>query len=277
MVLCSKQIVSYKGEKMKEYNTSEMAKEFNIHPNTVRFYEDIEFLPKIPRKENGYRTYNQIHFEQLKLIRIGLKSELLQNGLRKQVIDIIKASAKGKYNEALELARIHLESINKEEKNAAEAIEIVENNFLKEIAEYSKTYTRKQVADYLELTIDTLRNWELNGLLRIKRKENGYRIYNEDDIKRIKIIRSLRCANFSLSAILRLLGNLDNDNNVDIKHIIDTPKENEDIVSVCDKLLTSLTNAKDECNKMIIQIKKIKKINVNDIEISFTFFYFFII
>lgn len=256
-----KQIVSYKGEKMKEYNTSEMAKEFNIHPNTVRFYEDIEFLPKIPRKENGYRTYNQIHFEQLKLIRIGLKSELLQNGLRKQVIDIIKASAKGKYNEALELARIHLESINKEEKNAAEAIEIVENNFLKEIAEYSKTYTRKQVADYLELTIDTLRNWELNGLLRIKRKENGYRIYNEDDIKRIKIIRSLRCANFSLSAILRLLGNLDNDNNVDIKHIIDTPKENEDIVSVCDKLLTSLTNAKDECNKMIIQIKKMKKIN----------------
>ena len=177
------------------------------------------------------------------------------------MIDIIKASAKGKYNEALELARIHLESINKEEKNAAEAIEIVENNFLKEIAEYSKTYTRKQVADYLELTIDTLRNWELNGLLRIKRKENGYRIYNEDDIKRIKIIRSLRCANFSLSAILRLLGNLDNENNVDIKHIIDTPKENEDIVSVCDKLLTSLTNAKDECNKMIIQIKKMKKIN----------------
>jgi DNA-binding transcriptional MerR regulator len=247
---------------MKEYNTSEIAKEFNIHPNTVRFYEDIEFLPQIPRKENGYRTYNQIHFEQLKLIRIGLKSELLQNGLRKQVIDIIKASAKGEYDEALELARKHLESISKEEKNAEEAIKIVENNLLKESVENSKTYTRKQLADYLELTIDTLRNWELNGLLRIKRKENGYRVYNEDDIKRIKIIRSLRCVNFSLSAILRLLGNLDNNNNnVDIKHIIDTPKENEDIVSVCDKLLTSLENAEDECNKMIIQIKKMKKIN----------------
>ena len=221
---------------MKEHNTSTIAKEFNIHPNTVRFYEEIVFLLQIPRKENGYRLYNQIHYEQLKLIRIGLKSELLQNGLRKQVIDIIKASAKGEFDEALELARKHLE-----------------NN--------SKTYTRKQLADYLELTIDTLRNWELNGLLRIKRKENGYRVYNEYDIKRIKIIRSLRCVNFSLSAILRLLRNLDNDNNVDIKHIIDTPKENEDIVSVCDKLLTSLENAEDECNKMIIQIKKMKKIN----------------
>ena len=93
------------------------------------------------------------------------------------------------------------ENISKEEKNAEEAIEIVENNLLKERVE------------------------------------------------------------FSLSAILRLLRNLDNDNNVDIKHIIDTPKENEDIVSVCDKLLTSLENAEDECNKMIIQIKKMKKIN----------------
>ena len=38
---------------MKEYNTSTIAKEFNIHPNTVRFYEKIGFLPQIPRKENG--------------------------------------------------------------------------------------------------------------------------------------------------------------------------------------------------------------------------------
>ena len=43
---------------MKEHNTSTIAKEFNIHPNTVRFYEKIGFLPQIPRKENGYRLYN---------------------------------------------------------------------------------------------------------------------------------------------------------------------------------------------------------------------------
>lgn len=155
---------------MKEYNTSTLAKEFNIHPNTVRFYEEIGFLPQIPRKENGYRLYNQIHYEQLKLIKIGLKSELLQNGLRKQVIGIIKVSAEGEYDKTLELAKEHLKSISKEEKNAKEAIRIVENNILKENEENIKTYTRKQVADYLELTIDTLRNWELNGLLTVKRK-----------------------------------------------------------------------------------------------------------
>lgn len=42
---------------MKEYNTSTIAKEFNIHPNTVGVYEEISFLPIIPRKENGYRVY----------------------------------------------------------------------------------------------------------------------------------------------------------------------------------------------------------------------------
>lgn len=246
---------------MKEYNTSEIAKRFNIHPNTVRFYEEIEFLPKIPRKENGYRVYTQIHFEQLRLIRTGLQSELLQNGLRKQVINIIKISAKGEYDKALELAKEHLESIRKEEINAEEAINIVENNILKEHLKNTKTYTRKEIADYLELTIDTLRNWELNGLLRIKRKENGYRIYNEEDIKKIKIIRALRCCNFSLSSILRLLQDLEKDINVDIKCTINTPKENEDIISVCDRLLTSLANAREECNKMIEQIEIMKKIN----------------
>ena len=197
------------GEKMKEYSTSTIAKEFNIHPNTVRFYEEIGFLPPIPRKENGYRVYSQIHYEQLKLIKIGLKSELLQNGLRKQVINIIKVSANGDYDRALELAKEYLGSIGKETKNAEEAIEIVENNILKEDTQNVKIYLRKQVADYLELTIDTLRNWELNGLLTAKRKENGYRIYNTDDIKKLKIISSLRCANYSLSSILRLLNQLD--------------------------------------------------------------------
>ena len=78
---------------MKEYNTSTIAKKFNIHPNTVRFYEEIGFLPQIPRKENGYRLYNQIHYEQLKLIRIGLKSELLQKCLKafiKKVLQTIR-------------------------------------------------------------------------------------------------------------------------------------------------------------------------------------------
>ena len=126
---------------MKEYNTSTIAKEFNIHPNTVRFYEEIGFLPQIPRKENGYR------------------------------------------------------------------------------------------------------------------------LYNDEDIKRLKIISSLRCANYSLSAILRLLKQLDENKNIHVKVVLNIPKKDEDIVSACDKLLLSLKNAEIDCIKMTKQIEKMKKIN----------------
>ena len=126
---------------MKEYNTSTIAKEFNIHPNTVRFYEEIGFLPQIPRKENGYR------------------------------------------------------------------------------------------------------------------------VYNDEDIKRLKIISSLRCANYSLSAILRLLKQLDENKNIHVQEVLNTPKKDEDIVSACDKLLLSLKNAEIDCIKMTKQIEKMKKIN----------------
>ncbi len=67
---------------------------------------------------------------------------------------------------------------------------------------------QKEVSEYLGITMDSLRNWEMNGLLTVKRRENGYRVYTDEDIQRLKIIRSLRCANYSLEAILRMLQQL---------------------------------------------------------------------
>ena len=64
----------------------------------------------------------------------------------------------------------------------------------------------------------------MNGLLTVKRKQNGYRIYTNSDIGYLKIIRSLRCANYSLAAILRMLNALSCNPDVDIREVIDTPK-----------------------------------------------------
>ena len=48
---------------------------------------------------------------------------------------------------------------------------------------------QKEVSEYLGITMDSLRNWEMNGLLTVKRRENGYRVYTDEDIQRLKIIR----------------------------------------------------------------------------------------
>ena len=64
-------------------------------------------------------------------------------------------------------------------------------------------------------------------------------------MQRLTIIRSLRCANYSLSSILRMLNALSRNPSVNIRKIIDTPGEDDDIITACDKLLTSLAEAKE--------------------------------
>lgn len=247
---------------MKTYTTSEVAHIVGIHPNTVRLYEKYTLIPKPKRQENGYRVFTDFHVEQFKLARTFLKIPILQNGLRKLAIDIIKTSAVGDFNQAIDLAENYLKQIQNEQTNAEEAITIVRqilySGFTKEDMDQQRL-TRKETADYLQVTIDTLRNWELNGLLTVKRKQNGYRIYTEEDIKRLKVIRTLRCANYSLASILRMLKALSGNPEVNIRKVINTPHEGEEIVSVCDELLTSLKAAENNAQNVLANLLEMKK------------------
>ncbi len=246
---------------MKTYKTSDIAHIIGVHPNTVRLYEKFGLIPKAERKENGYRVFDDFHLEQLRLARTAFEVEILQNGLRKKAVDIIKLSAKRKFDKAICLAENYLQQIRKEQTDAVEAIAIVRELLTDcdDIAyKDNLCLTRKEAAEYLQVTIDTLRNWELNGLLTVRRMQNGYRIYTENDIKRLKIIRSLRCANFSLSAILRMLSALYRNPEINIEMAIDTPQEDEDIVSACDKLLTSLRKGEKNVKHILNQLKVFK-------------------
>lgn len=82
-------------------------------------------------------------------------------------------------------------------------------------------------------------------------------------MNRLRIIRTLRCANYSLSAILRMLNSYDprQDTDADIFALLNTPEEGEDIVSVCDKLAVSLEAAIANAQDVIRILKEMKKIN----------------
>lgn len=246
--------------KEKQYTTNEVAKLIGIHVNTVRLYESCGLITKPQRQSNGYRIFTDLHLEQFRLARAALQVEVLQNGLRKRAVDIIKASANSDYTTAELLTNAYLDQIDSEIKNAEEAIEITKHLLSTPAATTPISFTRKEAADYLEITIDTLRNWELNGLLQVKRKENGYRIYSFEDIQRLKIIRSLRCANYSLSAILRMLHHLSNNQSTDIRKIINTPHTDDNVITACDNLLTSLLNARENALFVLTQIKKLQHI-----------------
>lgn len=242
------------------YRTAQVASETGIHPNTVRLYEEMGLIPAAERQENGYRVFTDFHVEQIRLVRIALKNEVLQNGLRKQAVEIVKTSAARNLGEAQRLTGLYLESIRREQCNALDAIEQVRSILADERPSAGVSMRRKDAAEHLQITMDTLRNWELNGLLMVKRRQNGYRVYTEEDIRRLKIIRSLRCANYSLVAILRMLNSLSGNARLSIQKALDTPDRDADIVYVCDRLLTSLGEAEVDAERLLCQIDKMRKL-----------------
>ncbi|WMJ78186.1 MULTISPECIES: MerR family transcriptional regulator [unclassified Sedimentibacter] len=244
---------------MNTYKTSEVAKIIGIHPNTVRFYEKWGLIPKAERKSNGYRVFTDFHIEQLRLARIAFKTEVLQSGLRKKIVETVKVSASGDFDKALILASEYLSQIHDEQKKAEEAIDIAKQVLGGKAAANNLCLKRKEVSEHLNISMDTLRNWELNGLLRIKRKQNGYRFYTGEDVKRLKIIRTLRCANYSLEAILRMLNALSDNPQANIKQVLNTPKDDTDIISACDRLIVSLQIAAKNAEIMVDILMDIKR------------------
>lgn len=243
---------------MNAYKTAEVAKIIGVHPNTVRLYEELRLIPKPERKTNGYRVFNDYHIEQFRVARLAFQIEILQNGLRKKIIEMVKVSAEGDFDKALKLTNEYLLQVQKERHNAEDSIEIVKEILFGEPQESSLSLKRKEASDYLNISMDAIRNWEMNGLLSVKRRENGYRVYTNSDIKRLKIIRSLRCANYSLEAILRMLNELSSNPNANIKKLLNTPRKDDDIISVCDKLISSLQKAESNAKIIVIKLEDMK-------------------
>ena len=219
-------------------------------------------IPKPERKENGYRIFTDLHIQQIRIARTAFQIEILQGGLRKKIVDMVKASAAGDFEKAIVLTSEYLEQLGKEQQNAEEAIQIVQNIMSGSSKRNPLSMKRKEVSEYLGISMDTLRNWEMNGLLTVKRKENGYRVYTEDDIRKLKIIRSLRCANYSLEAILHLLDQLSKNPDTDIRTALNVPRQADSIISVCDRLIVSLSEAEKNGEKILCMLEKMKTYNL---------------
>ena len=241
------------------YRTSEIAKLAGLHPNTIRLYEVIGFLTKPVRLPNGYRVYTPLHLEQVHLIRLALRAEVQQNGLRERAVAILRLCAVGRWSKATKETKQYLLQIEREIAYAKGAVKSVEAILARAPAADCSFLKRNEAAQSLGVTVDTLRNWERNGLITSSRLQNGFRVYTSQDMERLIIIRTLRSASYSLSAILRLTQRLSCSRDVPVGEALNTPDENEEIVSVCDHLITALFSAREDAQQMLVFIKRMRK------------------
>lgn len=237
---------------MRTYKTAQIAELIGVHPNTIRFYEEMMLLPAIPRTKGGYRIFNDEHLRQLRLLRTAFRAEIISDRLRQEVYEIVKTAAADDIAGAYQRTQRYLEHLREEQATAEEAIRITlgmleDTGKTDEAAVYRG---RHEVAEMFDITIDVLRDWERNGLLHVPRGPNGYREYRQNEINRLKIIRTLRNAHYSMMSILRMFNRLDQgDRNV--REIIDTPGEEEEIVCAADRYITALSLAEKDALEML--------------------------
>jgi DNA-binding transcriptional MerR regulator len=236
--------------------TSDIAKAIGVHPNTIRVYEEWGYLPPIPRASNGYRVFTAEHLEQVRLARAALRYPY--PGGREILVDLVRRAAKGDLGGALELAYMYLARVRIERVRAEAAIEMLERWAQGTATDATSDLLHiGETAALLDVTVDQLRNWERNGLIQVPRDPgNGYRLYGATEIGRLRVIRMLRQAGYSMMAILRMLLCLDRGETGALRQALDTPGAEEDVLGAADRWLTTLTTSEGRTHGLISRLEE---------------------
>jgi len=237
--------------------TSDLARAVGIHPNTVRLYVDWGLLPPVERSPSGYRLFTEHHLDCLHLARMIYASQYPGRDLRASSNEIIQRAVTGDWHGALEKAHEHLLSVNAELKHADQAANLLEHwaqNMVADSDSYGDPLAIGEVSRLLGVSLDVIRNWERNGLISLRRNSyNGYRLFGKKEVERLWIIRMLSHAGYSHMAMLRMFIELDGGSTRDLKKVLDTPREDEDIFTAADHWLTTLYG-QEKLAKQVIQL-----------------------
>jgi DNA-binding transcriptional MerR regulator len=255
-------------KKRATFTTSRIAELVGVHPNTVRLYEEWGFLQAVPRAANGYRLYGRAHLDQMRLARTALHGGWPGRPIRRSALSLVRLSASGDCAGAREQARKHLALVRAERRRAEQAAAFLERWAAGKCAPESPLrgsgvrLSIGDAADQLESTVDTLRSWERNRLIKPPRSPSGYRVYGPAEIGRLRVIRMLYLAGYSTMSILRFMSELDpqgtgpgtgpgtgssrgnalGNARRNARTILDTPRPGEDVYSASDRWLTALAD-----------------------------------
>jgi DNA-binding transcriptional MerR regulator len=238
--------------------TSDIANAVGVHPNTVRLYEEWGFLPPIPRSPSGYRLFTTNHLDQMRLARAAFQGPWPGQNIKRSALAMVRLAASGDLGGALEQAYNHLALVKAERAQAEAAVELLERWAQGTAADTTSAPLRiGQTAELLNVTTDTLRNWERNGLIDVPRDpRNRYRLYGATEIGRLRVIRMLRRAGYSTMAILRMVRHLDEGEDQDLRQVLDTPHPEEDVYTAADRWLSALDEQELRAMNLIGQLEE---------------------
>jgi DNA-binding transcriptional MerR regulator len=177
--------------------------------------------------------------------------------IKNVALALVRKAASGDLGGALEQAYIYLTRVRAELAQAEAAAELLERWAHGTAADATAEFLYiGEAAGLLGVTRDVLRNWERNGLIRVPRDpSNRYRLYGAKEIGRLRVIRMLSRAGYSMMAILRMLRDLDQGKVSDLRRSLDTPRPDEDVYSAADRWLSTLIALERRAVEVIAQLE----------------------
>lgn len=234
----------------RKLRTGDLARAAGVHPNTVRLYEKWGFIAEAERKENGYRGFGKADLEQMRFARLALHGLWPGRRIRQSALELVKAAAQGRLEEARGMALGHARLVREERARAEEAAAYLEAWAAESVPREEAGATpdaperlvgAREAAREAEVSPDQLRNWERNRLVRPRRAgPGGERRYGRAELGEIRVVRALILAGFSVSAVLRMTETLRAGRVEGLREALDEPRPGEEILSAFDRWLSYL-------------------------------------
>lgn len=189
--------------------TKDLAWAVHISVQQVRNYEAGGFIPAVERSPSGYRRYTRQHLAALRTARLLIRSYGVQRAQ-----EIMQAVHQGKRSYALALIDTHhaeLAGTREQLEQTLAALRVLAAQLP------SKTHPRVSqglrvgaAARRVGVQVSALRFWEQQGLLHPSREKGSrYRLYNEQQLRRLRIVVLLRQANYGFDTIRTTLNELE--------------------------------------------------------------------
>ncbi len=186
----------------------DLARAVGVSVQTVRKYEAWGFLPPAERSATGYRLYTYRHLHAIEAARIMKTGYGWQSAL-----SVMQAVHRGDLESALTVVDSRHAELDRRRREVGETLQA-----LRTVTERQETGTRVrrseslrvgQAARRVGVRVSALRFWEEEGLLHPHRNESsGYRLYDEQQMRRLRVVVLLKEAGYDFDAIRSVLDEL---------------------------------------------------------------------
>ncbi len=189
--------------------TKDLAEAVQVSVQLVRNYEADGFIPVAERSASGYRRYTQQHLMALKTTRLLIDG---YGWMRTQ--QIMQAVHQGRLSDALvqiDARHAELDRIRRQLEQTLSTLTLLTAQLPADAQ--SRQAQRLRVgaaAQMVGVPVSSVRFWEQQGLLHpVRERGSNYRLYDERQLRRLRIVALLRQEDYDFAAIRVTLNELE--------------------------------------------------------------------